>query len=87
MKNLFTILALVILTSCAHDPISSNSTSNPDGLKVDLMFHLDSTFQPGVYRFYDNGHTHYFVISPFSNSCDNTYKSGKSTRVETIETK
>lgn len=85
MKNLF-ILAIILLTSCEHDPISSSSTSNPDGLKVDLLFHIDSTYTPGVYRFMDAGHYHYFVISPFTNKCDNTYKSGKSTNVESIET-
>ena len=81
------MLFTIVLASCSHDPISSTSTSNPDGLSVDLLFHLDSTYAPGVYRFYDGGRSHYFVISPFSNKCDNTYKSGKSTNVETIETK
>jgi len=87
-KYLIIIIASLILSSCAHDSISSNSTSNPDGMKVELMFHLDSTFVPGVYRFSDGGYYKYFVISPYGDSRTISVEThGKVVVSESIETK
>lgn len=87
MKKLIFILPL-FLVSCVKDPIETRHSGNPDDLHVDLMFRLDSTYTPGVYRFSDNGHYHYFVIGPnreIETNC--AYSSGEHTYYETIQTK
>ena len=87
MKKLL-LIPVLILASCQHESIQERSGGNPDGLKVELVYHLDITYTPGVYRFFDNGHTHYFVIGPNNQvSCSATHKSGKSVTIEDIDTK
>ena len=39
-----------------------------------------------VYKFVDNGYNHYFTRCERQVSTDSTYRSGKSTKVETIQT-
>jgi hypothetical protein len=80
------ITSIILLTSCQKDAVSSSSTSNSE-IHVDLMFHLDSTYKPGVYRFNDGGYNKYFVISPYGSSTSSTEKHGKTTVTDEIETK
>lgn len=59
IKTIILILGLAIgLTSCLKEPISSNQTNNSE-FKIDLLFEKDGH---KIYRFYDNGTYHYFVI-------------------------
>ena len=87
-KILFIALSAIILASCGHEAMETRHSGNPDGLQVELMFRLDSTYTPGVYRFDDGGYTRYFVISPYnaSGSCWNIHQSGKTTFQEEIKT-
>jgi hypothetical protein len=87
MKTILLSIALLTLVSCEHKPVSSTSTTNPDGMQVELMFHLDSTFKPGVYRFCDGGNNKYFVISPYGDaSTSSTESHGKTSTTEEIIT-
>jgi hypothetical protein len=85
MKEILLSISLIALVSCQNDPVCHSSTSNPE-MHVDLMFHLDSTYKPGVYRFNDGGYSKYFVISPYGSSTSSTEKHGKSTVTEEIST-
>jgi hypothetical protein len=85
MKNILILISIVFFTSCDREPISTTPTSNPE-MKVELMFHLDSTYVPGVYRFNDGGYNKYFVISPYGVSTSSTEKHGKSHITSEIET-
>lgn len=86
MKEIVILITSIILfTSCQKDAVSSSSTSNPQ-VQVELMFHLDSTYKPGVYRFNDGGYNKYFVISPYGSSTSSIEKHGKSTITEEITT-
>jgi hypothetical protein len=51
------LVMVVWLQGCSHDPVSSESTNNPQ-VPVELMFEHDSC---KVYRFYDGGRRHFFV--------------------------
>ena len=61
-KLIITISMLILLTNCSYNPVEVKKTDN-DNIDVELLLNIDSTFKPGVYRFYDNGYHHYFVIS------------------------
>lgn len=50
------ILLIVFGTSCSHPAVSSEITSNK--IQVDFLFEKDGV---KVYRFCDNGYTHYFT--------------------------
>ena len=55
---LFVVLvALGLLTGCSKDPVSSESTNNPQ-VPVELMFEHEGC---RIYRFHDGGRRHYFV--------------------------
>jgi hypothetical protein len=86
MKNILILISILLFTSCQIDSVSTTSTSNPE-MKVELMFHLDSTFVPGLYRFNDGGYNKYFVISPYGASTISTEKHGKSHITSEIETR
>ena len=84
MKKLIAIFAITaLLTSCYHDPISSESTDNHE-FHVEHMFTVDSC---KVYRFHDGGRHHYIVIGPRQLQVNSSHSSGKSTVEEIIETK
>ena len=78
MKKLLLILILgLTITSCEHDPISSSK----EGLdmEVDLLFEKDGI---KMYRFFDNGHFHYYTNRGETIS---TQQSGKTTYQENIK--
>lgn len=77
MKKLF--LFAIILSGCASPSISTQPSTNSE-IKVELLFEYDSI---KMYRFRDNGMFHYFT----KDMTIQTYKSGKSTKTETIESK
>ena len=78
MKKLLLILILgLTITSCKHDPVSSSR----EGLdiKVDLLFEKDGI---KMYRFYDNGQSHYYTNK---GETITTQQSGKTTYQENIQ--
>ena len=78
MKKLLLISILgLTITSCINDPISSSR----EGLdiKVDLLFEKDGI---KMYRFFDNGHFHYYTNRGETIS---TQQSGKTTYQENIK--
>lgn len=78
MKKLLLILILgLTINSCTHDPISSSR----EGLdmEVDLLFEKDGI---KMYRFFDNGHFHYYTNRGETIS---TQQSGKTTYQENIK--
>ena len=78
MKYLTLAAALLLLTSCEHDPISSEHTGKNDEIKVDFLFEKDNI---KIYRFLDDGHYHYFTTGGTTMS---TYQVNKQTYTEEI---
>lgn len=78
MKKLLLISILgLAITSCEHEPISSSR----EGLdmEVDLLFEKDGI---KMYRFFDNGHFHYYTNR---GETITTQQSGKTTYQENIK--
>lgn len=57
MKEIKIVTLLALLAGCAKDPINSTISDNPNVI-VDKLFTHDGC---SVYRFQDNGYTHYFT--------------------------
>ena len=84
MRALLLVLALV-MTGCEKEAQSTNRTSN-SAVSVDLLFEHDGC---KIYRFYDNGRSHYFVKCENVKLADtiNSFSSdGKTTRTKSIPT-
>jgi len=73
-----TLAVALLLTSCANDPISKEQLGKDDGFEVEYLFEKDGI---KVYRFYDNGRTHYFTTGGTTMS---TYYANKQTYTEDI---
>ena len=52
-----TYLILILFTSCEKD---AQSTEKIHGFKIEFLFEKDNV---KVYRFYDNGYSHYFTTN------------------------
>lgn len=61
---LSTITLTVLLLGCENDPVSVNSTTNPD-VPVALLFENEGC---KVYRFNDSGRNHYYANCEYSSS-------------------
>jgi D-alanine-D-alanine ligase-like ATP-grasp enzyme len=61
-----------------NDPISKEQLGKDDGFEVEYLFEKDGI---KVYRFYDNGRTHYFTTGGITMS---TYYANKQTYTEDI---
>jgi hypothetical protein len=53
----YLLLGLILLSSCAKDPVSTSQTDNSN-VPVALLF---TNKECSVYRFYDDGHYHYYT--------------------------
>jgi hypothetical protein len=60
MKKIMVVLLALLVISCSrdHEPVSTASTNNPD-VPISLLFEHEGA---RVYRFYDAGDFHYFVL-------------------------
>jgi hypothetical protein len=71
MKTATLLVAVVLLTACEHEPLSTQRTGKDARFEVEQLFTHDGCT---VYRFHDNGYAHYFtncasVISSRTVSC------------------
>lgn len=57
MKKVFALVLLLLVTSCAVDPVSTEYSDNPK-VQVSLLFTHEGC---KVYRFYDSGRHHYYT--------------------------
>ena len=51
-------LGAIIFGACMNEPMSKERLGKDDGFEVEYLFDKDGV---KVYRFYDNGHYHYFT--------------------------
>jgi hypothetical protein len=51
-------LGAIIFGACRNEPMSKERLGKDDGFEVEYLFDKDGV---KVYRFYDNGHYHYFT--------------------------
>ena len=64
MKKIITLyttiitLGAIIFGACQIEPMSKERLGKDDGFEVEYLFEKDGV---KVYRFYDNGHAHYFT--------------------------
>jgi len=77
MRRIIYALPLLLLVSCEAEAINTERKLN--GIEVEYLFEKDGI---KVYRFYDNGHNHYFTSNGQTMS---TQSNGKSTHLETIQ--
>lgn len=54
----FITLGTILFGACTNEPMSKERLGKDDGFEVEYLFEKDGV---KVYRFYDNGHTHYFT--------------------------
>lgn len=84
MKKYITLtllaFAFIFVSGCAKEPIQTNGTNNPN-VSLSLLFEHEGY---SIYRFYDAGHYHYYVV-PEGIVIDDKSE-GKSTRGEEIQT-
>jgi len=52
------VLGAMIFGACMNEPMSKERLGKDDGFEVEYLFDKDGV---KVYRFYDNGHYHYFT--------------------------
>jgi len=52
------VLGAMIFGACMNEPMSKERLGKDDGFEVEYLFEKDGI---KVYRFYDNGRTHYFT--------------------------
>jgi hypothetical protein len=69
----------MIFGACMNEPMSKERLGKDDGFEVEYLFDKDGI---KVYRFYDNGRTHYFTTGGETIS---THTSGKQTYSENIK--
>lgn len=76
-------LAIGFLIGCEGKPIQSSKTDNPN-FQVELLFTHDDC---KIYRFYDGGNAHYFVVYEKGCTRETTYRQqGKQKTPESIDT-
>jgi hypothetical protein len=71
-------LGAMIFGACTNEPMSKERLGKDDGFEVEYLFEKDGI---KVYRFYDNGRTHYFTTGGETIS---TQTAGKQTYSENI---
>ena len=71
-------LGAMLFGACTNEPMSKERLGKDDGFEVEYLFEKDGV---KVYRFYDNGHTHYFTTGGETIS---TQTAGKQTYSENI---
>lgn len=71
-------LGAMLFGACTNEPMSKERLGKDDGFEVEYLFEKDGI---KVYRFYDNGRTHYFTTGGETIS---TQTSGKQTYSENI---
>jgi len=54
----FIMVGAIIFGACTNEPISKERIGKDDGFEVEYLFDKDGV---KVYRFFDNGHYHYFT--------------------------
>ena len=98
LAAIFICLAAVVGYSCYYRVVQPDPPPTPEQVaaiekrKVEIeeakIPKLFSQTSDGcaVYKFVDNGYNHYFTRCERQVSTDSTYRSGKSTKVETIQT-
>jgi hypothetical protein len=52
------VLGAMIFGACINEPMSTERLGKGDGFEVEYLFDKDGI---KMYRFYDNGHYHYFT--------------------------
>jgi len=52
------MVGAIIFGACTNEPISKERIGKDDGFEVEYLFDKDGV---KVYRFWDNGHYHYFT--------------------------
>jgi hypothetical protein len=65
----------MLFGACTNEPMSKERLGKDDGFEVEYLFEKDGV---KVYRFYDNGYTHYFTTIGETISTQ-TIRSGKHT--------
>jgi hypothetical protein len=73
------VLGAMIFGACINEPISKERIGKDDGFEVEYLFDKDGV---KVYRFFDNGHYHYFTTKGETIS---TQTAGKTTYSENIK--
>ena len=73
------VLGAMIFGACINEPISKERIGKDDGFEVEYLFDKDGV---KVYRFFDNGHYHYFTTKGETIS---TQSAGKTTYSENIK--
>jgi len=71
-------LGAMLFGACTNEPMSKERLGKDDGFEVEYLFEKDGI---KVYRFYDNGRTHYFTTGGETIS---TQTAGKQTYSENI---
>lgn len=80
--RILAIAAITLLSACAKPAMQTERTSNPN-ISTELMFNQNGYL---VYRFYDGGRAHYFVIPEGTVTSTHTENCGKNcTRTVTEE--
>ena len=98
LAAIFICLAAVVGYSCYYRVVQPDPPPTPEQVaaaekrkakieeaKIPTLFSQTSD-GCSVYKFVDNGYNHYFTRCGRQVSTDSTYRSGKSTKVETIQT-
>ena len=75
----FIVLGAMLFGACRNEPMSKERLGKDDGFEVEYLFEKDGV---KVYRFYDNGYTHYFTTMGETISVQNT---GKTRHTENIK--
>jgi hypothetical protein len=73
------VLGAILFGACINEPMSTERLGKGDGFEVEYLFDKDGV---KVYRFYDNGHYHYFTTKGETIS---TQTAGKTTYNENIK--
>jgi hypothetical protein len=68
----------MIFGACRNEPMSKERLGKDDGFEVEYLFEKDGV---KVYRFYDNGYTHYFTTQGETISTQHN-RSGKTTNYQ-----
>jgi len=72
MKLTLLLLAVLCLSACEKNPVSTHATDNTEIAVSKLFTHEDCT----VYRFEDDGWDHYYVVCGGSHTASVTDKYG-----------
>jgi hypothetical protein len=71
----FIVLGAMLFGACSNDPMSKERLGKDDGFEVEYLFEKDGV---KMYRFYDDGHAHYFTTMRETISTQDT-RNGKTT--------